>query len=138
MCRAGKEASQPAAPMCLIEGAVLQVVVAQGNVSRIPCALSTEVSILLHPIPSCTVPLVPCSVEDWLGKELGHTEVVMRSPGQLDSNGQTVTHNQEEKVTRPGWHEDDDRPKLQDRLGLTMLHAFAHYYPATTAGLGGH
>jgi hypothetical protein len=38
------------------------------------------------------------SVEDWLGCELG------------------------------GWAPHDDRPSLHNRLGLTMLHAFAHYY----------
>jgi hypothetical protein len=95
------------------------------------------------------------SVEDWLGKELGHTEVVRRAPGtagggpqadpsagggpQADPSGagagtssDAAPSGQEVvKVTRPGWHADDDRPQLKDRLGLTMLHAFAHYYYPT-------
>jgi hypothetical protein len=53
-----------------------------------------------------------CSVEDWLGNELGHL-----NPGE-----------EEHAVPKPGWSNRDDRPAFEDRIGLSMLHAFAFYY----------
>ncbi len=46
------------------------------------------------------------AIEDWLGCEVGH-----------DDKGTHV----------PGWANVDDRPQLQDKLGLTLLHAFDYY-----------